>query len=313
MNTHRQQAMPDIAVAARPATEGTLDWVGMSEIRQPLTLQDGGQTREVNARIQVFVDLDDPSAQGIHMSRLYLLLDQHAQTRPLTPAGLKLLLSSLLETHRSLSTRAFIQFDFDYFVRRPALVSDYSGWNSYPVTIKGALSEGQMHIELGLGVLYSSTCPCSAALARQLIQEQFQKDFGGQARPCFSEVRAWLGRQESINATPHSQRSFARLLMRLEGHDDEFGIIDFIDLTENALETPVQTAVKREDEQAFALKNGMNPMFCEDAARKVKQALGARDDVLDFWLRVEHYESLHAHDAVSIVTKGVHGGYLPIP
>ncbi len=112
--------MPDIAVAARPATEGALDWVGMSEIRQPLTVQDGGQVREVSARIQVFVDLDDPSAQGIHMSRLYLLLDQHAQTRPLTPAGLKLLLSSLLETHRDLSTRAFIQFDFDYFLRRPA-------------------------------------------------------------------------------------------------------------------------------------------------------------------------------------------------
>ncbi len=101
--------------------------------------------------------------------------------------------------------------------------------------------------------------------------------------------------------------------MRLEGHNEEFGIVDFIDLTENALETPVQTAVKREDEQAFALRNGMNPMFCEDAARKLKRALGLRPDILDFWLRVEHYESLHAHDAVSIVTKGIHGGYLPIP
>lgn len=318
MTTHRPQAaalsrMPDVAVAARPETAGTLDWVGMSDIRQPLRVHGAGSEREVNARIQVFVDLDDPTAQGIHMSRLYLLLDQHAQTRPLTPAGLKLLLSSLLETHRDLSTRAFIQFDFDYFLRRPALVSEYSGWNSYPVTIKGVLSEGQMHIELGLGVLYSSTCPCSAALARQLVQDQFQRDFGGQARPCFSEVRAWLGRQESINATPHSQRSFARLLMRLDDHNDEFGIVDFIDLTEGALETPVQTAVKREDEQAFALRNGQNPMFCEDAARKVKSALSTREDVLDFWLRVEHYESLHAHDAVAIVAKGVHGGYLPIP
>ena len=305
--------MPDIAAAARPHTQGTLDWVGMSEIHQPLRVGDTGQEREVSAKVQVFVDLDDPSAQGIHMSRLYLLLDQHAQTRPLTPAGLKLLLSSLLETHRDLSTRAFIQFDFDYFLRRQALVSDYSGWSSYPVTIKGVLAEGTMHIELGLGVLYSSTCPCSAALARQLIQDQFQQDFGSQGRVTFSEVRAWLGRQESIVATPHSQRSKARLLMRLSNQTDEFGISDFIDMAEDVLQTPVQTAVKREDEQAFALRNGQNPMFCEDAARKLKSALNSRDDVLDFWLRVEHYESLHAHDAVSIVTKGVDGGYLPIP
>lgn len=305
--------MPDIASAARPQTQGTLDWVGMSEIRQPLRISDSSQEREVSAKIQVFVDLDDPAAQGIHMSRLYLLLDQHAQTRPLTPAGLKLLLSSLLETHRDLSTRAFIQFDFDYFLRRDALVSDYSGWNPYPVTIKGALSEGAMHIELGLGVLYSSTCPCSAALARQLIQDQFQRDFGALGRVGSSEVRAWLGRQESVVATPHSQRSFAHLLMRLSNRTDEFGITSLIDMAEEALGTPVQTAVKREDEQAFALRNGQNPMFCEDASRKLKSALNSREEVLDFWLRVEHYESLHAHDAVAIVTKGVHGGYLPIP
>ncbi len=307
------RSLPDVAMGTKPHTEGTLDWVGMSEIHQPLRILDGGTAREVDTRIQVFVDLDDARAQGIHMSRLYLMLDQHARTRPLTPAGLKLLLSSLLETHRDLSTRVFIQFDFDFFLRRNALVSEYSGWNSYPVTIKGILSEGQMHVEVGLRVLYSSTCPCSAALARQLIQDQFRQDFSSRNQVSFSEVRAWLGRQESIRATPHSQRSAARLLLRLAEQSDEFGICSLIDMSEEVLETPVQTAVKREDEQAFALRNGQNPMFCEDAARKLKGALGTREDVLDFWLRVEHYESLHAHDAVAIVTKGVHGGYLPIP
>ena len=33
----------------------------------------------------------------------------------------------------------------------------------------------------------------------------------------------------------------------------------------------------------------------------------------DFWIRIEHHESLHAHNAVSIVTKGVEGGFIPIP
>ena len=75
----------------------------------------------------------------------------------------------------------------------------------------------------------------------------------------------------------------------------------------------MQTAVKREDEQEFALRNGQNLMFCEDAGRKLQSALGDDDLYKDFWVRIEHHESLHAHNAVSIVTKGIDGGYLPIP
>ncbi len=42
---------------------------------------------------------------------------------------------------------------------------------------------------------------------------------------------------------------------------------------EDAIGTPVQTAVKREDEQAFAKLNAENLLFCEDAARRLKHAL----------------------------------------
>jgi len=158
--------MPDIASRELRNPEGTLDWVGMSEVHQPLKVRDGGVVREVLSQVQIYVDLADTQAKGIHMSRLYLILDEHADTRALTAAGLKLLLASILESHRGLSTHAFVQFDFDYFLRRQALVSEHSGWNSYPVTIKGTLSQGEVHLELGIGVYYSSTCPCSAALAK---------------------------------------------------------------------------------------------------------------------------------------------------
>jgi GTP cyclohydrolase I len=75
----------------------------------------------------------------------------------------------------------------------------------------------------------------------------------------------------------------------------------------------VQTAVKREDEQQFALLNGQNLMFVEDAGRKLKGALGADPRLQDFWVRVEHHESLHAHDAVGVFTKGVENGYPAAP
>jgi GTP cyclohydrolase IB len=75
----------------------------------------------------------------------------------------------------------------------------------------------------------------------------------------------------------------------------------------------VQTAVKRVDEQEFAKLNGQNLMFCEDSARRLKRALDGQPCYQDFWLRVNHLESLHAHNAVAIATKEVEGGYLPIP
>ena len=306
--------LPDIASGPHQSPEGTLDWVGMADIHQPLLVRDRDATKQVTARAQVYVDMNDAETKGIHMSRLYLLLDEHAETRPLTAAGLKLLLSSVLESHRDLSTRAFVQFDFDYFLRRPALISDNSGWASYPVIVKGAYVDDELHIEIGVGVLYSSTCPCSAALARQLIQQAFDARFGAADTVAGHEVRAWLGTEEGIVATPHSQRSLANILVRLDHeHVDDLPITDMIDLVEDALQTPVQAAVKREDEQEFARLNAQNLMFCEDAGRRLKHALNDDDRLLDYWVRVEHHESLHAHNAVAVFTKEVDGGYLPIP
>ena len=173
--------------------------------------------------------------------------------------------------------------------------------------------DGVINLEVSIGIQYSSTCPCSAALARQLIQNQFDEDFGVGGEVSKQKIRSWLGTEQGIMATPHSQRSDARLLIRLTEGVEEFPITDIIDTVEQTLGTPVQTAVKREDEQEFARLNGKNLMFIEDAGRKLKEALRDKSDVNDFWVRIEHHESLHAHDAVGVFTKGIEGGYLPIP
>ncbi|HCK93163.1 MAG TPA: GTP cyclohydrolase I FolE2, partial [Gammaproteobacteria bacterium] len=86
-----------------------------------------------------------------------------------------------------------------------------------------------------------------------------------------------------------------------------FQFVDLINNIESSLGTPVQTAVKREDEQEFAKLNGQNLMFCEDAARRIHNGLTAQN-FPDFRAKVSHYESLHAHDAVSMTSKGVPGG-----
>ncbi len=66
--------------------------------------------------------------------------------------------------------------------------------------------------------------------------------------------------------------------------------------------------VKREDEQAFAELNGSNLKFVEDAARLIHERLSENDKILDFKIICSHLESLHSHDAISVLVKGVEEG-----
>ena len=109
----------------------------------------------------------------------------------------------------------------------------------------------------------------------------------------------WIQSPAGSVATPHSQRSYAyiRLLLADSIWPDLSSLIFQL---EEVVGTPVQTAVKRIDEQEFARLNAENLMFCEDAARRIKLALEAMSFVKGYWLKVEHQESLHAHNAVAI-------------
>jgi GTP cyclohydrolase I len=303
------RAMPDVAGQSAPQAAGALDWVGMGNIDVPVMLADGsGNPARTPARVSAYVNLARADVRGIHMSRLYLHVDRALTAEPRTPCSLRRLLRDFLDSHRDLSDRAQVRIAFAHLLRRPALRSDNAGWKSYPLTIAATMDKGQFSIELGCEVVYSSTCPCSAALARQVIQERFAAEFERGKPLDHGRVVAWLGSEQGISATPHSQRSIAEVRARL-APGFNFPILDVIDRIEHALQTPVQTAVKREDEQAFAELNGANPMFCEDAARRIQAALDADERLADFWIRATHQESLHAHDAVAVATKGVAGGY----
>lgn len=304
--------LPDVAVHAQPHLAGALDWVGMADIQVPVLFDAGdGQPQRASARVGAFVNLSRPDKRGIHMSRLYLQVEQALSSQVLSADVLRALLGGFLESHKDLSDRACLSIRFEHLVRRPALKSSNSGWRAYPVCVEASLIGDEFLLEFGTEVVYSSTCPASAALSRQLIQDRFAHDFDGAEALDHAAILAWLGSDKGIVATPHAQRSVARLRVR-PAADSAFALIELIDHVEDALGTPVQTAVKRQDEQAFALANGANLMFCEDAARRIQKALDLDQRLTDFHVRVEHQESLHPHDAVAYASKGVDGGYGPM-
>ena len=314
MNAYTRPEMPDVAATQTAQQNGTLDWVGMSKIALPVVVKDNQHGNyDAKAFVESYVNLVSPDVKGIHMSRLYLLLADFSRNGVLTVASLASFLKEKLASHDDISNSTCMQLEFDYFINQPALKSEYSGWKDYPVTIKGVLKGDKVETEISVKIPYSSTCPCSAALARQILQQAFSDDFADKSEIDKETIEKWLQSERGSVATPHSQRSYADVVVKLDdSYEDGFPISDLIQLIESTLKTAVQTAVKREDEQEFARLNGSNQMFCEDAARRVKNILNIQPNFVDFWVRIEHIESLHAHDAVAMCTKGVANGYLPI-
>lgn len=298
-STHQTATLPDIAQEEKAHIGGRLQWVGMSDIEMPLTLDTDVAVKSGIARVRAEVSLDDSVSKGIHMSRLYLACDRLFSEQSVNFNNLSDLTDEFLTSHQDLSENALVEVESDILLRRRALVTDNTGWRAYPIKLSVVnCQKTGISRYLSFQVVYSSTCPCSAALARQLIQDNFERQFDAD-KVDKAEILKWLGSTDGINATPHSQRSTAVVKIKLNNTQNQVPIEYFIETVENTLQTAVQAAVKRADEQAFALRNGQNLMFCEDAARRIKQALEKSDRVAQFHLRVTHHESLHPHDATA--------------
>jgi GTP cyclohydrolase I len=302
--------LPDIARFEAAAAPGRIDRVGMEGIELPVFVRDASGARvRVPAVADAFVSLDDPGAKGIHMSRLFLGLQEILGEHDLAPATLARLLESFVASHQEMSESSAVAIRFGHLREASALASEHTGWKSYPVTVRARLSDRALRIELGVAVPYSSTCPCSAALSRQVARDRFLERFPAGAPLDRGAVAAWLASPEGMPATPHSQRSHAHVQTAISPDLDELPVDALIDAIETSVGTPVQSAVKREDEQAFAELNGRNLMFCEDASRRIRRGLETLSWLHDYRIRVQHEESLHPHDAVAVLCKGVAGGF----
>jgi GTP cyclohydrolase IB len=174
---------------------------------------------------------------------------------------------------------------FSYPLLQTSLRSGLSGYQYYDVSYRARLdSHGNLRRFIHFDFVYSSACPCSAELSEHARETR------------------------NVYAIPHSQRSKARVQLELaEGATLSVEEIQRHCLA--ALKTETQVMVKREDEQAFAELNGMHIKFVEDAARLLFERFDADGRVKDFEIACAHLESLHSHDAVSVICKGIAGGY----
>lgn len=261
-----------------------IDFVGIHNFHVPVRIREkSGDTQEVMASITGTVSLDAAS-RGINMSRIirtfYKSKDDIFDINKLGDV--------LKDYQKDLKTfDAHILMNFKYRIWQPALRSKNvegfpeGGWQYYNVTFDCNLDvSGEFKKVMQVDYVYSSACPCSTELSQH----------------------AALNR--GVYGIPHSQRSIARLSLEF---DDLIWIEDVIDMCNAALTTETLVFCKREDEQAFAEKNGAQPKFVEDAIRYLANELNNNKKVIDYKVICSHRESLHSHDAVSVITKGIKG------
>lgn len=272
-------SMPDLQNGPASLIKGAnaeIQHVGISNFRVPLayrTRAGGTQTLETSVTGSVSLAA---TKKGINMSRIMRSFYRHAG-EVFDFERIDGVLQSYLADLESFDAR--IQLRFRYAMLKSSLRSGLEGYQYYDVAFETLKSAEATRRIIHLDYVYSSTCPCSLELSEH-------------AR----NVRGQM-------ATPHSQRSVARVSVALEG-DRPLWIEDLIELCVGAIPTETQVMVKREDEQAFAELNGSHPIFVEDAVRLLCDAFDRDDRIGDFRIVASHQESLHSHDAVSILTKG---------
>lgn len=275
--------LPDM-MAAEDAIQGApvaIQQVGVSNFRLPLNYKArDGRIHTLETSVDGTVSLD-ASLKGINMSRIVRSFYEH-QDDVFT---LDLLKKILVKYRRKVVTLdARLKLSFSYPLMQTALRSGLAGWQYYRVAYEGLLgADGVFRKFIELDYVYSSACPCSAELS------EHARDVRG------------------AYAIPHNQRSVARVRVEVAPRA-RLAIEDLQKHCLNALKTETQVMVKREDEQAFAELNGAHIKFVEDAARLVYEQLASDKRIADFQVACTHLESLHSHDAVSVICKGVPGG-----
>ncbi len=278
-----RDSLPDM-MEAQDAIQGApvaIQHVGVSNFRLPLRYRTAaGKSVTLETSVTGTVSLD-ADLKGINMSRIVRSFYEH-RGDVFAPDLLRTILQRYRQRVESLTAR--VRLSFSYPVLQRSLRSKLDGYQYYPVVFEGAIDErGRFRKFIEFDFVYSSACPCSAELSEH-------------AR----DVR-------SAYAIPHSQRSKARLRVEVS-RGARLTIEDLVAHGVAALKTETQVMVKREDEQAFAELNGTHIKFVEDAARLLYAELQKDRRIVDFQVACAHFESLHSHDAVSVICKGVQGG-----
>lgn len=273
-------SLPDVQCTA-PEINIPIMQVGVENVEVPFKLESKyGGHHQLIANVQMTASLDSDT-KGISMSRLLLTLKPYLDL----PLKRKLINQILEDLIKNLETEiATMKFEFRLPVVRKSIKTDHE----FPIYYRCKFEMKRMMNEStdmtwfyqGVRVQYASYCPCSAELCGALEEDGY----------------------------PHNQRSYADVLVEVL-EPNYVWLEDIIETVESKINTIPYPIIKRVDEQEIGRIAAQNPMFVEDAIRKISQSLDEREDIYDWIVKCSHEESIHTSEAIAINWKGIHNGF----
>ncbi len=239
--------------------------VGINMVELPIfiSMKNGGVQHSV-AKVDCFVDLA-AHLKGTNMSRLIIGLQKFV--------GQQLsgkLINSIAENIR-ISTEADtceVSYRFPYFIQKIAPASNEPGILPYHICFTGIKTIDEYIFKLGVKVLTTSLCPCSKEIS----------EYGAHNQKCLIEMV--IQTKENIFVW----------------------IEDLVNIAEQSASCDIYSVLKRIDEKVVTERAFNNPKFVEDIARSVYDKLDKLNGIEKFKVSVESDESIHAHNAIAIIT-----------
>ncbi|MBU0681204.1 MAG: GTP cyclohydrolase I FolE2 [Proteobacteria bacterium] len=160
---------------------------------------------------------------------------------------------------------AQLEMTFPYFIEKYAPITKTPGLMEYTCRFTGSTGHDGDDLIMSIWVPSTTLCPCSKEIS----------DYGA-----------------------HNQRAEINLNVKFRNF---IWMEDLITMVEKSASCEVYSLLKRPDEKYVTEKAYENPMFVEDAVRKVAEAADNHPDILWFSAGVESFESIHKHSAYAEV------------
>jgi GTP cyclohydrolase I len=261
---HLHDGMHDVSTSATSSVG--IQKVGIRQVPIPLNIHLRSGVQPTIAKASIYTSLS-PSLMGSHLSRLMEVLNT------VSGRALKTDLETMQEYLETMKDKlsaedAFLKLRFPILLSQKAPVSGIESKIRYECTLEGSLVSGLLKVYKKIKVPYLSACVCSKSISL-------------------------------FNA--HCQRSFADVSLLLRDVDISFE--EAIEIVESSCSAPIRALLKREDEKYITESAYDNAGFVETISRSIAEKLDCLPT--NGWsICCEHEESLHQHNAVSIIRGG---------
>ena len=242
--------------------------VGIRELIIPIKIMEAkDNVRNTVGNISIYVSLSQEQ-KGTSMSRLVEVVHDVLEENVISSDIIRHILVKLREVLGA--EDSYVKLHFTYFAKRKAPVSEKEGYINIPCSFEGKNFNGEDKIYLRVKHMYTSCCPCSRDIS----------DSGA-----------------------HNQRSVADILVELKGR---IKIEELIAIVDKNASCEMYSILKRPDEKYVTEKAYNNPKFVEDVVRDIALDMDTLLDnqISDYVVVINHFESIHQHEAVAIINAG---------